>query len=898
MSRSFVTRREQPAGSSASSGRIFRAAGAALALLLAAAPARGQTTRVLGLDISAWQGNISQTTWNNLYNVENRRFVILRSSRGGTTGYYNQNDPNNTAGLNTLSQRYDDPYYVQNINRSTTAGMFAGSYHFSRPDIISGTLNSGGIANNGTDEADHFIEMAGPWMRPGFLVPVHDFEAGDGLRTDNELAQFCIDFSNRIYSKMGIRPAIYINGNYAASVLGGASASLRHQLAQPPATQPSVLSPCYPILWSARWPNQNDPNSIDVQNGEPKDTYAAIYGPWDDYGVTHPWKFWQYASTLRLQSFNNGGSNLDADVARGGLEFLKDQLVPAVWTHDGDGDWSTLTNWNSGLTPVAPVPGPGQVPPVGVPTLPTPRLPGAAGSGPTSGQNDTVILERPSANVTVTLSTGTHNLRKLYMREALNLTGGSLLINYVPSPDSTTNSAQFSGPVTISGSASLSVHSLQVDATQTFTLNGGTLSFLHLKLKPHASAPATLRFHGDAILNSLSNLTATIVHGGGTGLSGLIDLGGGGRYWNIGNTAADVDLSVDVPVTNGGLTKSGTGTLRLTAANTYAGGTTVASGRLLVNNSSGSGTGPAGVIVNSGAILGGTGTIAGAVTVHAGATLSPGMSLGTLTLNSPPLLNGTNYMEINRNSGAPLADKVVLTDGTLTYGGTLVVSNAGAALLGGEVFTLFGAPAYAGEFSAFVLPGLSDGLNWFTGALVTNGTISVNRRPVANPLTYTNLVPAVLQIPFATLTGNATDADADALIISGVDLTTTHGVTLTTNATFITYSNRADVTDQFSYTLGDSRGGSATGVVHIVNIGSTPAAQFAGLPGVTNGSVFLHFSATPGWTYYLERSTNLFDWRPIWTNVAPPVGTFEYTDEFQDLGGPVSPAFYRLGWAP
>ncbi|HAC91414.1 MAG TPA: hypothetical protein DCF63_12415, partial [Planctomycetaceae bacterium] len=49
--------------------------------------------RVLGLDISAWQGNISQTTWNNIKTIENRQFVFFRSSRGGTTGFYNQSNP-------------------------------------------------------------------------------------------------------------------------------------------------------------------------------------------------------------------------------------------------------------------------------------------------------------------------------------------------------------------------------------------------------------------------------------------------------------------------------------------------------------------------------------------------------------------------------------------------------------------------------------------------------------------------------------------------------------------------------------------------------------------------------------------------------------------------------------
>jgi len=55
----------------------------------------------------------------------------------------------------------DDPYFVQNINRATAAGLFAGAYHFARPDVIVGTVNSDGstvtVANTGTDEADHFI---------------------------------------------------------------------------------------------------------------------------------------------------------------------------------------------------------------------------------------------------------------------------------------------------------------------------------------------------------------------------------------------------------------------------------------------------------------------------------------------------------------------------------------------------------------------------------------------------------------------------------------------------------------------------------------------------------------------------------------------------------------------
>jgi autotransporter-associated beta strand protein len=524
--------------------------------------------RALGLDISAWQGNISQTTWNNIRNVENRQFVFLRSSRGGTTGFYNQNNADNDPPTNTLSQRYDDPYFVQNINRATTAGMFAGSYHFARLDIVEETPYADGIANTGTDEADHFIQMAGAWMRPGYLLPVLDLESGIAERTPNEIAQFAIDFSDRIYEVHGVRPAVYIGGNYANDQ-ESASQALQNELT-------AVL----PTLWSARWPNQANPDAIPVQTAHPKDSYSPIYGPWDDYGVTHPWSFWQYASTGRLQSFNNGGSNLDFDVAQGGTEFLKDKMVPALWMNDSDGNWSTLANWNSGQAPVAPVTGPAQVAPVGTQTLPTPRLPGAAGSAVTAGLNDTVTLDRPNAAITVTIDSGTHNIRKLYARESLNISNGTLTINYVPAADSTPISAQLSAPVSLSGRGALSVHTLQVDATQTLTLAGGTLTINKVNLMPHAATPAKILLGGNVNIAPLAGMAAVIGNGVGVGLSGRFDLGGADRTIFVANGDSATDLTVSVPVVNGGLTKAGSGVLALTGANTYVGDTSVTGGTL------------------------------------------------------------------------------------------------------------------------------------------------------------------------------------------------------------------------------------------------------------------------------------------------------------------------------
>lgn len=505
--------------------------------------------RSLGIDLSAWQGNLSATTWNNLHNVDNQDFAFIRSSRGGTTGFYNQSDPANNNGLNTFSQRYDDPYFVQNISRATSAGMLAGPYHFSRPDIAT---------NTGADEADHFIEMAGPWMRPGYLLPVHDLEAGESTRSDNQLAQFSLDFSDRIYEVMGIRPAIYLNGNYAHNVIGGASNSLKTQVVE-----------TYPTMWNAR-PESN----INVQTEDPSDYLSWTYGAWDDPpNPSEPWSFWQHSWTGNLNSYNG---NLDLNVANGGIEFLKDKLVPAVWTTNSDGLWSTLSNWNSGQAPVAPVQGPGQVPRVGFMRLPSVRLP---------ADDDTVVLDRANNSVAVTLAAGTHEIRKLEVREQLNITGGSLTINYVPSPDSTPIAALFSAPVFLNG-GSLSVHTLQVDAAQSFSLGGGELTFDTLILAPHTSTPAEISLTADVNFNPLNDAAAAIMSGAGGGSSGLIDLGGANRTIQVSDGGAAVDLTVDVPIVNGALTKVGMGTLALGAAISYAGDTSVVEGTLSIETPS------------------------------------------------------------------------------------------------------------------------------------------------------------------------------------------------------------------------------------------------------------------------------------------------------------------------
>lgn len=88
------------------------------------------------------------------------------------------------------------------------------------------------------------------------------------------------------------------------------------------------------------------------------------------------------------------------------------------------------------------------------------------------------------------------------------------------------------------------------------------------------------------------------------------------------NGSGNLELSTIVKSTSAsyGITKTGTGTLILSGANdAYLGDTAINAGRLLVNNTSGSGTGTGAVSINNGAFVGGSGTVGGNLSLASGA---------------------------------------------------------------------------------------------------------------------------------------------------------------------------------------------------------------------------------------------------------------------------------------
>jgi hypothetical protein len=120
--------------------------------------------------------------------------------------------------------------------------------------------------------------------------------------------------------------------------------------------------------------------------------------------------------------------------------------------------------------------------------------------------------------------------------------------------------------------------------------------------------------------------------------------------------------------------------------------------------------------------LSGNGSVNGNVFING--TLSPGASIGGLTFAGNLTLGGVTFMEINKAGGALTNDWAAST-GSLTYGGSLIVTNTGGFLVAGDTFQLFSAATFAGAFNTMTLTPLAPGLHWATSQLLVNGTLSI-----------------------------------------------------------------------------------------------------------------------------------------------------------------------------
>jgi len=360
----------------------------------------------------------------------------------------------------------------------------------------------------------------------------------------------------------------------------------------------------------------------------------------------------------------------------------------------------------------------------------------ALGTGPVTVSNNAYLAFSPGS------STATFNITN-----AINLNSGGCLFGW-------DGHQHMTGPVSVgAGGGTLSQYfdtkSLWIDGVLSgagpLTVNNPNSGSYQPYGGVHFSNPlntysGTITVSGNSVTvdnpYALSNAIVNVTGGGSSGalqwgngvtnivlggLSGSYGITNGSNALTVGDNSSSTTYSGVLSGT-GTLTKLGTGTFTLSGVNTYTGGTTISNGTVLVTGSIGTGA----VTVFSTAKLGGNGTINGMTTVQAGGVLAPGNGgIGTLTFGSTLNLQGATVMKITKNGSLATNDVVVVT-GTVTLGGSLVVTNIGSnALAAGDSFDLFNG-TLSGSFSSVTLPGLSNGLQWNTGNLNVNGTISVS----------------------------------------------------------------------------------------------------------------------------------------------------------------------------
>jgi autotransporter-associated beta strand protein len=394
---------------------------------------------------------------------------------------------------------------------------------------------------------------------------------------------------------------------------------------------------------------------------------------------------------------------------------------------------------------------------------------------------------------------------------------------------------------------------------------------------------------------------------GSTGAGVLkVQLGQSGNFNAVGT------LNIGAAISDGGsgfgFTKTGAGTLTLTNANnTYRGNTTISEGTLKLGTSGSINNSP-NIIVNgtfdvsgvtggsyslaSGQTLKGSGAIKGTVVVASGATLSPGSSIGTITFNSAPTFSGTNLMEIDRNGGSPLADKIALSSGTLAYGGALTVNNLGPALQNGDRFTLFTVPgnSFSSWFSTVTLPALASGLSWDTNKLATSGVLDVYSFTTNSVQTMSTPKNTAANLLIAKLLSKA-GSSRGTVALASVSASSAQGGAVAINGSNITYTPPTSAFtggDSFNCVLSDGHGSiTATVVVTVTdpnNPNQTSNGSNLAIRVLDGGGVRLIIAGTADKDYQLQYTDSISppNWQNLGSAFTMPAGGIKTID---DSGG-------------
>ncbi len=197
--------------------------------------------------------------------------------------------------------------------------------------------------------------------------------------------------------------------------------------------------------------------------------------------------------------------------------------------------------------------------------------------------------------------------------------------------------------------------------------------------------------------------------------------------------------------------------------------------------------------------------------------------------------------------------------------------------------------ADAGKYSVLVTNAAGSNTSSFA-------SLTVNRPPVAGVVSTVTGQGVVISTTTAQVLAVATDPDGDTVSLSSVNPASQLGGTVWMTNSLVWYVPAPGFTgsDQWNYTLTDSRGASAGGAVTVMVVASNaitllPVNQSL----VDEFSFHATFLGVPGLIYTVDRATNLSGpWELDFTNLtATTNGTFGFSDS-NTL--PATQRFYRV----
>lgn len=221
-------------------------------------PAQMRVGMIQGLDVSRWQSSDqagNPLNWATVRGV-GFQFAFVKA----------------TEGLNIT-----DPFLNVLVPGARSAGLLTGVYHICWP-----------ADNPAATEAAYFLQVAGQYVAPGFLVPVLDIEPRYNIH-GAAMVRWIDEWAGAVRAAKGVNPVIYCSASVAADLHNA---------------DPTIDGRYH--LWVAGYAPAAQPNT----------------GGWGS------WAFWQYTDTGTVPGIE--GHNVDLDWFNGNEQSLAQYIIGVV----------------------------------------------------------------------------------------------------------------------------------------------------------------------------------------------------------------------------------------------------------------------------------------------------------------------------------------------------------------------------------------------------------------------------------------------------------------------------------------------------------------------------------------------------------------------------------------